>query len=114
MLEVKCNTCGKNVHRNKSDIAKSKTGFSYCSKSCAASKNNTLRRKEKNPNWNGETSTYRESAINHFGAVCKQCGYKKHKEVLQVHHKDHNRKNNKLDNLEVLCANCHITEHIND
>lgn len=30
---------------------------------------------------------------------------------LHVHHKDKNRKNNKIDNLEVLCRPCHLAEH---
>lgn len=28
-----------------------------------------------------------------------------------VHHKDHNRENNKLENLELLCKRCHQLEH---
>lgn len=28
-----------------------------------------------------------------------------------VHHKDHNRHNNQLDNLELLCKRCHQIEH---
>lgn len=26
---------------------------------------------------------------------------------LEVHHKDGNKRNNKLENLEILCPNCH-------
>ena len=33
---------------------------------------------------------------------------------LRVHHKDRNRKNNKIDNFEILCRNCHILEHYNE
>lgn len=42
---------------------------------------------------------------------CQRCGYDKHKKILGIHHKDRNRRNNKLDNLEVLCPNCHSLEH---
>jgi 5-methylcytosine-specific restriction endonuclease McrA len=31
--------------------------------------------------------------------------------VLQVHHKDRDRHNNKLENLEMLCPTCHEVEH---
>ena len=31
--------------------------------------------------------------------------------VSVVHHKDHNRKNNKVDNLMWLCLNCHFLTH---
>jgi hypothetical protein len=44
------------------------------------------------------------------GGVCERCGYNK-REVLQVHHKDRNRKNNKITNLELVCPNCHYEEH---
>ena len=30
---------------------------------------------------------------------------------LELHHKDHNPKNNQLDNLKLVCPNCHYKEH---
>lgn len=42
---------------------------------------------------------------------CERCGYKKYPEILVVHHKDRNKKNNRKHNLEVLCPNCHAIEH---
>ena len=30
---------------------------------------------------------------------------------LELHHIDHNNKNNKLENLQILCANCHAFHH---
>ncbi len=44
------------------------------------------------------------------GKRCERCGYDK-KEILNVHHKDRDRKNNDLGNLELLCPNCHAEEH---
>lgn len=43
---------------------------------------------------------------------CQKCGFKKYKKILGIHHKDKNRNNNSLDNLVVLCPNCHSIEHI--
>lgn len=42
---------------------------------------------------------------------CGRCGYATEPKILGVHHKDRNRKNNALDNLEVVCPNCHSLEH---
>jgi hypothetical protein len=42
---------------------------------------------------------------------CEKCGYDKCKEILGIHHIDHNRNNNKRTNLIVLCPNCHSLEH---
>jgi hypothetical protein len=44
------------------------------------------------------------------GAKCERCGYNK-SEVLQVHHKDRNSRNNDFNNLEIICPNCHFEDH---
>lgn len=44
------------------------------------------------------------------GEVCERCGYDKY-EILHVHHKDKDRFNNNLSNLELICPNCHYEEH---
>lgn len=44
------------------------------------------------------------------GYKCEQCDYDK-PEILQVHHKDRNRRNNDLENLALICPNCHAEEH---
>ena len=44
------------------------------------------------------------------GARCERCRYNK-LQILQVHHKDRNRTHNSLDNLELICPNCHCEEH---
>ncbi len=44
------------------------------------------------------------------GEECKRCRYAI-KEILQIHHRDRNRNNNDLSNLELVCPNCHYEEH---
>lgn len=44
------------------------------------------------------------------GKICERCRYERY-EILQVHHKDRNRLNNELNNLELICPNCHFEEH---
>ena len=44
------------------------------------------------------------------GHKCEKCNYSKY-EILQVHHKDRNRNHNELNNLELICPNCHYEEH---
>ena len=44
------------------------------------------------------------------GKKCERCDYNT-VEILQVHHKDRDRKNNSFDNLEIICPNCHSLEH---
>lgn len=50
-------------------------------------------------------------AIERAEFKCEVCSYDSYQEVLQIHHKDRNRKNNDLDNLIVLCPTCHAEEH---
>lgn len=40
-----------------------------------------------------------------------ECGVSE-KYLLQIHHKDGNNDNNNSDNLEIMCANCHIRRHL--
>jgi len=49
--------------------------------------------------------------MNNKGRKCERCRYEKY-EILQVHHKDRNGLNNELDNLELICPNCHYEEHL--
>jgi len=44
------------------------------------------------------------------GIVCEKCGYDKY-EILQVHHKNRDVNDNRMENLELICPNCHCEEH---
>lgn len=44
-------------------------------------------------------------------SVCEICGWNKAKEVLEVHHKDLNRSNEDISNLQILCPTCHRYNH---
>lgn len=56
-------------------------------------------------------SKYRETALSLKEKKCERCGYDKHPEILEVHHKDRNRDDGNPNNLELLCPNCHTEEH---
>ena len=43
-----------------------------------------------------------------FGDKCSICGSQ---EDLVLHHKDFNRQNNELDNIQLLCKTCHMKAH---
>lgn len=47
---------------------------------------------------------------NEYG-ICERCGYKPNRYCLQVHHKTYEHLfNERLDDLELLCPNCHKAE----
>lgn len=55
--------------------------------------------------------TLKERLAKLRGEACERCAYSTY-QVLQVHHRDRDRHNNDLKNLELLCPNCHFEEHI--
>jgi hypothetical protein len=59
--------------------------------------------------WKGGSSPgyYRTLALKYYGNRCLRCGA----DAVLVHHKDGNRKNSNLENLEVLCKRCHQLDH---
>lgn len=60
---------------------------------------------ENNPGYvNGKFTEWKKN-IQLLPLECNHCG--KIKKRMEVHHKDRNRQNNSLDNLERLCASCH-------
>lgn len=42
---------------------------------------------------------------------CSRCGWNIVPAILELHHKDRNRKNVDINNLELLCPNCHSIDH---
>ena len=108
-----CAFCGKEFERIPS-AKKSKNGLYFCSQSCAASYNNShYRLGENNPNYidgSYKSSHYAKIAFRNYKHKCAVCGLDEEC-CLQVHHIDCDRGNDSLDNLIILCANCHCRVH---
>ena len=101
--EKPCIICGKPILSG----ANKKT----CSRSCANKHRAGIKYKLNRPR--DKVKSYQALKIRLLkvkGGNCERCGYNKY-EILQVHHKDRNRFNNELDNLELICPNCHFEEH---
>src|SRR5580700_4391545 len=49
---------------------------------------------------------YRKLALSHYAKICAVCGFGI-EAILEIAHLDHNRENNALSNLVVLCPTCH-------
>lgn len=65
---------------------------------------------------NVSASDYREQSLRIHGLICAKCGREfdfKNRNLLTVHHKDGNSRNNPSDgsNWENLCIYCHEDEH---
>lgn len=103
----KCANCGRDVFKTPAEFSKSKSGRVFCSKSCSNSyTNKTSRNGEDNPNYVNGIGSYRIRALEEYGEACTICGYDIIKN-LEVHHRDNDRNNNKIENLDVLCPTHH-------
>lgn len=113
-IECYCSNCGKKLVKTPSELSRSKSGNTFCSKSCACSYNNTtLRKGENNPNWidgNRTVASYIRTAYRMYKHKCSICGLEEEC-CLQIHHIDEDRSNDAPDNLIIVCANCHSRIH---
>lgn len=116
--KVKCAYCGKEFLRLNSKLNNSKSGLYFCSRECkdtAQSLKSGDNFKSLRPEHYGSLfGDYRKLAFKNYPHKCAVCGYDEDERILQVHHKDENREHNNLENLIILCPNCHwkITLHL--
>lgn len=107
--EVKCSHCNILFKKLTSRLSGSKSGLYFCCREHKDLAQSYI--KDIQPDHYGSGKyNYRSKALNNFGAVCNRCGFTNIL-ALEVHHKDKNRDNNDISNLEVLCCNCHSIEH---
>lgn len=108
----KCSGCGDDIYKSESRKKLSKSGLYFCSRQCKDKSQRIGGIEAIQPShYNKGKHNYREIAYREYDRVCNKCGYDEHPEILEVHHKDKNRENNIIGNLEVLCPNCHKVEH---
>ncbi len=53
-------------------------------------------------------SSYREMLLSLLGDECEKCHSR---ETLELHHRDRNRLNNDIRNIQLLCRVCHLGVH---
>lgn len=112
---LQCDYCEKKIYRTPKDFKRSRSKKFFCSKKCHCAWENENSRCGKNaPNWITGHNVYRR-LLKRCGKSekCGICGITD-KRVLVVHHRDSDRKNNKLRNLQWLCRNCHCIVHLNN
>lgn len=107
-----CASCGKAFYRTLSKKRNSKSGLQFCDRHCKeqAQKLGGLRSIQP-PHYGSGAVDYRKLAFDAYPHQCSRCGYSKCLTALEVHHKDRDRSNNALANLEILCRNCHCEVH---
>jgi predicted nucleic acid-binding Zn ribbon protein len=83
-----------------------------CSRSCANKRREGIKYKIGSPrNKVKSQRALKLRLLKERGKKCEKCDYNKY-QILEIHHKNRNRKNNELENLELICPNCHAEEHL--
>ena len=110
---VKCAWCQKDFYKKASSKKLSKSGLYFCTRSCKdeAQSLNGLKALHL-PHFGTGKSSYRDIIFRTKEKKCERCNYHENELAIIVHHIDRDRANNKESNLEVLCANCHLIEHL--
>lgn len=109
---VNCDWCGESFYINDTQKKASKSGLHFCSRKCKDRAQALDGIKELHLSHYGSgIACYRDIAFRVKDKKCERCGYDQNTAAIIVHHKDRNRNNNKIENLEVLCCNCHAIEH---
>lgn len=112
-VDCVCHCCSKQIKKPKSKLKNSKHGFQFCSRICKEKAQSLSGNcPEIRPSHYGleNSKQYRDTAFRNLDCKCK-CGIT-HKMFLVVHHMDGCRDNNKIENLEVVCHNCHAIRHM--
>lgn len=112
-IKCRCANCGETFLKRRSSLDNSKSGLFFCNRACK-DKAQSIEGNcpEIRPNhYNNGSGSYRARAFRKLDKKCAKCGFSKNQKILQVHHKDENRNNNELENLEILCPNCHAEIH---
>lgn len=112
-MVVSCAQCTATVERPLSKRKNSKSGLQFCSRRCKDLAQRIGGKAEiQPPHYGSSKSKYRKVFLEVGGVLkCSRCGYDEFESSVQVHHKDHDRGNNKIENLLPLCANCHSGLH---
>mgnify|MGYP001561026754 CR=1 FL=1 len=107
---VVCAYCDKCFWIPPSHMNKSKSGLYFCCREHkdVASRLGGIEAIQPDHYGKSDANDYRTKALRHYPAICMRCEFDK---FVVVHHKDRDRTNNELENLEVLCPNCHALEH---
>lgn len=107
-----CLFCKKeNIKKVRNKLSKYNKLPIFCNRKCkdlaSRLEHNILDCRPKHYNKNSIHKYGRLVALRNYPNKCENCEYDEYIKILEVHHIDENKKNNRLENLIILCPNCH-------
>lgn len=112
LIEGKCDFCKKDIKFKKTKLYKS--NYHFCNNTCKKGffkSQSHLRGTFSGHNKMSAQSKYRKMTFEEYENKCYYCGYDTCINILQVHHLDEDRTNNKIENLRIVCPTCHAEVH---
>lgn len=111
-IEIECDQCSRSFYRVPSHVErKSKSGLRFCSRHCKEEaqslEGGNVAALQPKHYGNGIRAAYRRRVLRRRPNRCVRCGYRQDPKMLDVHHIDGDRTNNKPNNLEIVCVWCH-------
>lgn len=106
-IKLSCVLCGIEVIRPIGQ--KNKTGLVFCSQKCKNEAQSVECGRMLQCGPSSDKTAYRNKALAYYPKCCEWCKFPI-LELLDIHHIDHDRNNNDLTNLIVLCVMCHAME----
>jgi hypothetical protein len=111
--EVSCSNCDCKFRKKNSSLINSKSGLYFCTRECKDKAQKLGGIKEIMPPHYGTAidRNYQYLIENTNNPIC--CGCNENKPyLLCVHHIDGNHENDIIENLEIVCFNCHVKRHL--
>lgn len=113
MVDLVCAQCGNKFRRMPGKLAASKSKLYFCNRICkekAQRITGGIPEIQPDHYGDGKYVKYR-SYFDHKDLRCRRCNYCEFAIAIQIHHIDHDRTNNSMENLIPLCACCHCGLH---
>jgi hypothetical protein len=110
-IKVECAWCGKQIVKKKSKLNNSKSGLYFCDRPCKEKAQKIGGIREIMPSHYGITNPYKNLIKETEKPKCVGCPENR-KYLLCIHHIDGNHENDSINNIEIVCGNCHIKRHL--